>query len=468
MRRWLFFWSPFLLLVLVSVVFPGTPVLMADIRTDSGHAVWVFPLRGPVTPPQAHYIHRWFQKVAKFPPALVVLRIDTPGGLSRAMRSIIKDILASPVPVVGFVAPGGARAASAGTYILYACPLAAMAEGTNVGSATPIPIGGTLPLLPSPTPPDHGTGRKKSAVSGDAETRKILNDAVANIRSLAEMNGRNADWAELAVRSAANLSAREALKQHVINVMAPDVPHLLKAINGLSYRFHGKTVTLDVLPAHLRTFHRNPKDRWMEFLARPDLAYFFFLLGVAGLAIEFTHPGYVLPGVTGVLSILLALYGLMILPVNLAGLLLILLGISLMIAEVVLGAFGALGIAGVVSFFLGSLFFYRSSPEWSGMPSHPGYPLVVTLTLLVAGLFLGIFRMALKARFRPVMTGKAALIGERGIAMETFRDKGRIKLHSEIWWATSPVTVTEGQEVKVEDISGLTLNVKPVSKEEIR
>lgn len=468
MRRWLFLWFLFLLLVPVSVILPGTPVRAVGVRTDSGHAVWVFPLRGPVTPPQAHYIHRWFRKVAQSPPALVVLRIDTPGGLSRAMRSIIKDILASPVPVVGFVAPGGARAASAGTYILYACPLAAMAEGTNVGSATPIPIGGTLPPLPSPTRPDQGSGRKRPAVSGDAETRKILNDAVASIRSLAEMNGRNAEWAELAVRSAANLSAREALKHHVINVMAPDVSHLLKAINGISYRFHGKQATLDVLPAHLRIFHRDPKDRWMEFLARPDLAYFFFLLGIAGLAIEFTHPGFVLPGATGVLSILLALYGLMILPVNLTGILLILLGISLMVAEVVVGAFGALGIAGVVSFFLGSLFFYRSSPEWSGMPSHPGYLLVVTLTLLVAGLFLGVIRMALKARLRPVMTGKTALIGERGIALETFRDKGRIKLHSEIWWATSPVTVSEGQEVKVEDVSGLTLRVKPVSREEIR
>jgi|UniRef100_A0A7C3QS77 membrane-bound serine protease (ClpP class) len=468
MRRWLFLRFPFLLLVLVSVIFPEPPVRPAGVRTDSVHAVWVFPLRGPVTPPQAHYIHRWFRKVDESPPALVVLRIDTPGGLSRAMRSIIRDILASPVPVVGFVGPGGARAASAGTYILYACPLAAMAEGTNVGSATPIPIGGALPPLPSPTRPDQGSGRKIPAVSGDAETRKILNDAVANIRSLAEMNGRNADWAELAVRSAANLSASEALKQHVINVMAPDVSQLLKAINGIRYRFHGKQATLDVLPAQIRIFHRDPKDRWMEFLARPDLAYFFFLLGIAGLAIEFTHPGYVLPGVTGVISILLALYGLMILPVNLTGILLILLGISLMVAEVMVGAFGALGIAGVMSFFLGSLFFYRSSPEWSGMPSHPGYLLVVMLTLLVAGLFLGVFRMALKARFRPVVTGKAALIGERGIALETFRDKGRIKLHSEIWWATSPVTVTEGQEVKVEGISGLTLKVRPVSKEEIR
>ena len=462
MRRWLIL-SVFLLF------FAGTSRAFSDgslfvSERGNSHPVWVFPLSGPVTPPLARTLHRWFLKARKTPPDLIVLRIDTPGGLAEAMRSIIRDNLASPVPVVGFVAPGGARAASAGTYILYACSLAAMAEGTNVGSATPIPLGGNTPLVPSPSGPPSSRGTRPPA-PGSVEDQKIVNDAVASIRSLAQMNGRNADWAEQAVRSAANLSAREALELHVVNVLAPDVPRLLQDIQGVAFPFRGKETVLSLLPADVRIFRPDWSERWREILAQPDLAYFFFLAGIALLALEFSHPGLVLPGVSGVLLLLLAAFGLMILPVNLAGLLLIVLGIALMIAEIAIGAFGALGVAGVVSFLLGSLFFYRPTPAWEGLPSHPGYPLIVLVTLGMSGVFLGILRMALKARVRPPITGKSSLVGETGRALESFQEKGRVKFQSEIWWATSTKPISEGQEVRVLDVSGLTLVVEPVWKE---
>ena len=463
MRRW-FFLGILLLVFGGGLRFAeGSPHVT---ETVPNRPVWIFPLSGPVTPPLARALHRWFREAKVTPPSLIVLKIDTPGGLAEAMRSIIRDILASPVPVVGFVAPGGARAASAGTYILYSCALAAMAEGTNVGSATPIPVGGDMPFLPAPSSPPSPSHRTPSSQSGSVEERKIVNDAVAAIRSLAQMNGRNADWAEQAVRSAANLSAREALRLHVIDFIAPDVDHLLQKIHGLPFRFRGKETVLSLVPSDVRTFRLDRSDRWLEILAHPDLAYLFFLAGIAGLAFEFSHPGLVLPGIAGLVLLILSAFGLMILPVNLAGLLLIFLGISLMVAEIAIGAFGALGFAGIGSFLLGSLFFYRPSPEWAGMPSHPGYPLIVLVTLVMSGLFLGVLRMALKARFRPPITGEAALVGELGKAIESFREKGRIRLHSEIWWATSPVPVSEGEEVRVLDVSGLTLVVEPLSEEE--
>lgn len=416
----------------------------------------------------ARYLHRWFKKAQKTPPDLIILQIDTPGGLSRAMRSIIEDILASHTPVVGYVAPGGARAASAGTYILYACPLAAMAEGTNVGSATPVLIGGSLPLSPQNTPQNtdkNNAPHKKGSATGDTEERKIENDAAASIRSLAEMNGRNASWAEKAVRQASNLSAREALSKHVINTIAEDIPHLLTNLDGQTIKVQGREATLHLLPSRILIFRPNFKDQLLVALSRPDLAYFLFLLGILGLAFEFYHPGFILPGFLGALSLLLAAFAFMVLPVSWVGLLLIFLGISLMIAEVLIGTFGVLGIVGIVSFFLGSLFLYRPSSSLPLSPTHPSLFLIISLSAVVAGFFLGIARIAIKSRFRPEISGKTALIGEKCISLENFQEKGRVKVNSEIWWATSPVFVKEGEALLIVDVSGLTLRVRPILEE---
>ena len=451
---------PFLIFLGVALSSPIPPLLAQTHRV--AHRIWVLPLSGAVTPPMASYLHRWFDRAKRRHPSLIILRIDTPGGLSGSMRSIIKDILASPVPVVGYVAPGGARAASAGTYILYACPLAAMAEGTNVGSATPIPVGGSLPLLTEPTK----TGQESKHPSpSDTEERKVVNDAVAYIRSLAEMNGRNAAWAEKAVLSAANLSARQALTQHVIDLISPDIPTLLEQIDGRTLSFHGQKLLLHLEPASLRIVRPQWKDRLLEILSRPELAYLLFLLGVVGLAFEFSHPGFVLPGITGLMAIILAFYAFTILPVNLTGLLLLLLGISLMVAEVLVGAFGGLAVAGIISFFLGSLFFFRAPEGQVAASASSHLPLILLLTLLVSGFFLGVIRLALKARMRPVLTGFEGTKGERGTALDSFQKKGRVRLHSEIWWATSPVPVKEGEQVVIEGMTGLTLKVRPASEE---
>ncbi len=459
MARWFAVILPFLILPGVALSSPDFPLAATQ---RASHRVWVLPLSGAVTPPMASYLHRWFVLANDRRPSLIILRIDTPGGLSSSMRSIIKDILASPVPVAGYVAPGGARAASAGTYILYACPLAAMAEGTNVGSATPIPVGATLPTLPGSSRQGKNT---RHASPSDTEEKKIVNDAVATIRSLAELNGRNADWAEKAVVSAENLSARAALKAHVIDLIAPDIPTLLQRIDGRTLFLHGQKVTLNLHPTSLRMIHPEWKDRFLEVLSRPDLAYFLFLLGIAGLAFEFSHPGFVLPGITGLLSILLAFYAFTILPVNLTGLILLLLGISLMVAEVLVGAFGGLAVAGIISFFLGSLFFFRT-PGGAPAPSlFSSLPLILLFTALVSGFFLGVLRLALKARLRPVMTGFEGLKGDRGTALDSFQKRGRVRLHSEIWWATSPVPVREGERVVIEGINGLTLKVRPEPEE---
>ncbi len=462
LRSFSFFFSS--LIVWGFFFFSG--VAVASKPPSPVHRVWVLPLSGAVTPPMASFLHRWFRLAEQRAPSLIVLRVDTPGGLSGPMRAIIKDILSSRVPIAGYVAPGGARAASAGTYILYACPIAAMADGTNIGSATPIPVGGSLPLLPAPSSPVREKGaREHSPNSADTEERKIVNDAVAYIRSLAEINGRNPDWAARAVESAANLSAREALKNGVIDLIAPDIPGLLRSLDGHPIDVRGEKIVLRLEPFTIRMIHPGWKDRLLEILARPEMAYLLFLLGIVGLAFEFSHPGFVLPGITGLLSLVLAFYAFTLLPVSLTGLILLILGISLMIAEVLVGAFGGLAVAGILSFFLGSLFFFRGTGG-AGAPlgSHP-MALIFSFTLLVSAFFLGVVRLALKARLRPVLTGLEGLKGETGIALDSFQKKGRIRLHSEIWWATSPIPVREGEAVTVEGIAGLTLTVRPDREE---
>jgi membrane-bound serine protease (ClpP class) len=390
--------------------------------------------------------------------------MDTPEGLATGMWATIKDIPGSSLPAAGPVTPGGGRTAGASTYILNVCILSAMAGGTNVGSANPIVVGRFIP-----SPPDLSSTNivphKDPAHPASTGEHKVLIDPVAYIQSLAERKGINADWAEQSVQPAENLFARYALKRQVIDLESLDVPSLFHQINGKSLLFHGQQTSLPLVPANIPTLHPEWTDFLPDILSRPDTAYFLFLLGIIALAFEFSHPGFVLPGITGLLSLILAFFAFMILPVNITGILLLVLGVSLMITEVLIGTFGALGIAGILFFFLGSLFFYRTPSGLTGSDEHPSFFLIFFFTFLFSGFFLGVLRISLKARFRPVLTGKKALIGEKGIAIEDFQKRGRIKLHSEIWWATSHELVKEGQEVIIVNISGLTLFVKAVSEE---
>jgi len=385
--------------------------------------------------------------------------MNTPGGLDASMRQIIGAVLASPVPVATFVAPRGARAASAGTYIAYASAVAAMAPGTNIGAATPVQLGGN-PLFPS----DEKQQKEQKQQEGkpdepaDTETRKVVNDAVAYIRSLAALNGRNADWAVDAVRSAASLPASEALSLHVIDVIAGDVPDLLRKIDGRTVMVAGKSQRLATANLEVVAAPPDWRTRLLVLVTNPNVAFILLLIGVYGLIFEFLSPGAVAPGLVGAISLLVALYALAFAPINYAGAALLLLGIALMVAEVHIGAFGALGIGGIAAFVIGALMMFPART--------PGFTLsgaVVTGAAIVSGvLLLLVLGALLHSRKRPVVTGSEALIGAEGETVSWQGGEGRVRVNGEIWLARSDASLAAGNRVKIVGRDGLVLRVEDV------
>jgi len=406
-------------------------------------------IKGPIGPATSDYLHRALHQ-ADPATRLVILRLDTPGGLDTAMRDIIRDILASPIPVVGYVAPGGARAASAGTYILYASQVAAMAPATNLGAATPVSIGDAKPA----SPPDQA-GQAPPAT--DAMERKRINDAVAYIRSLAQARGRNADWAESAVRDAASLSAREALDKGVIDLIATDIGDLLRQLDGRQVQVQGQTRTLDTQGLVLDRVAPDWRTELLSVITNPNVAYVLMLIGIYGLLFEFYNPGLGAPGVIGAICLLLALFAFQALPINYAGLALLLLGIALMVAEAFVPSFGVLGIGGVVAFAFGSVILMETD-----MPGYGVSPALIgaftIASLLMFSLVLG---MVIRARRRPVVSGEEELIGALGTVLADFDGDGRIHLHSESWHARADQPLQRGQRVRVTARDGLVLTVEP-------
>ncbi len=400
----------------------------------------LFDIEGSIGPATSDYVVRGFEKAQALRAALIILRLDTPGGLDTAMREIVQAILGSPIPVACIVAPAGARAASAGTYILYACHIAAMAPGTNLGAATPVSIG--------------------MEEEQDALEKKRINDAVAYIRSLAELHGRNADWAEKAVREAASLSAPEALKLHVIDLMAEDVPDLLEKIHGRRVKVLGKAVSLKTKNLVVQRIEPDWRNKLLRVITDPNVAYILLIVGLYGLIFEFANPGHILPGVVGAICLLLALYAFQILPVNYAGLGLVLLGIAFMISEAFVPSFGALGLGGIIAFIIGSLLLLDI--EAPGYGIH--WQLIVALALTSALFFFTVFTLAFKARLKPVVTGKEELLGATGEAWEDFKGEGRVWIHSELWRARTTRPVKKGERVRVVGMEGLTLIVEPLEE----
>ena len=416
----------------------------------------VLDIDGPIGPPTADYVGRALAAAKPGTVGLVILRMNTPGGLDTSMRQIIKAILASPVPVVTYVAPNGARAASAGTYIAYASAIAAMAPSTNIGAATPIQLGGA-PLLPADQKQKQDQ-QDKAGETGDAESRKIVNDAVAYIRGLAALNGRNADWAAEAVRSAASLPASEALALHVIDVIADDVPDLLRKIDGRTATVAGKPQQLETAGLEIVAAPPGWRTELLALLTNPNVAFILMLIGVYGLILEFFNPGAVAPGLVGTICLLLALYALALLPINYAGAALVLFGIALMVAEAHIGAFGALGVGGIAAFVIGALLMFPSQA--------PGFALsrgvVIGAVIGSAVVLMLVLGFALRSRRRPVVTGGEALIGADGEAVSWQDGEGRVRVQGEIWLARSDGPLAAGSRVKVVARDGLVLRVKAV------
>jgi len=428
---------------------------MAAAPARAAERALVLDINGVIGPAIADYVVRELHAANASGAGLVVLRMNTPGGLDASMREIDSAILGSAVPVVTFVAPSGARAASAGTYIAYASPIAAMAPGTNIGAATPIQLNAS---------PFQSGGSEQKSQSGkagapeDAESRKAVNDAIAYIRSLAAVTGRNADWAADAVRSAASLPAAEALSLHVIDVIADDVPDLLRKIDGRTVPVAGRPLRLATAGLEIVAVPPDWRVELLTLVTNPNVAFILLLIGVYGLILEFFNPGAVAPGLVGAISLVVALYALALLPINYAGAALVLIGIGLMIAEAHIGAFGTIGVGGIVAFVIGALMMFPSrAPGFS----LSGAVIAGTATGSAALLVLALAAL-LRSRKRPVVTGGEALIGAQGEAVSWQGSEGRVRVKGEIWLARADAALKTGTPVKVVGRDGLVLFVQSV------
>lgn len=441
---------------LLSLIMPCAPT---QAQATGGTIALRLEIKGAIGPAVAEYIKEGLAAAAIEQAALVILEIDTPGGLDTAMRQIIKEILASPIPVVCYVAPPGSRAASAGTYILYASHMAAMAPATNLGAATPIRIGG-IPDLPTktPRPADEQSNKGKTPPLQVLE-RKMINDAEAYIKALAHRHGRNAQWAARAVRESVSLTAEEALAKGVINILATDHLDLLRQLDQQEVELASGTIRLNTTNLIIKTFAANWRTRLLTVITDPNIAYILLLVGIYGLIFEFTHPGLILPGVAGAITLLLALYTFQILPINYAGLALLLLGIIFMISEAFVPSFGALGLGGIIAFVAGSVILMDDEGLRISLA-------LITSTALTSAAFLVLLMGRIYTMSsRKVVSGPEQLLGSIGEAMADFEGTGRVWIHGESWQATSRTPIHKGQQIRVTAQHGLNLNVEILEEE---
>lgn len=443
--------------LLAVLAWAGVYLPAATAQSGGGTAVLV-EIKDAIGPATKEHFLAALSHAQESRAELLVLKLDTPGGLDASMRDMIQGILASGIPVVTFVAPSGARAASAGTFILYASHVAAMAPGTNLGAATPVPIGGSPPPDGKDNAAKDGERKDQAAApAGSASDRKAVNDAIAYIRSLADLRGRDPQFAEAAVRDAASLPAREALERGVIDLIATDVPELLAALDGREISMAHETQVLKTAGIAIERVEMTWRTSLLAVLTNPLVAYGLLIVGLYGLMFEGYSPGAVLPGVIGAICLLLGLYALQVLSVNFAGLALVMLGVGMMVTEFFVPSFGALGFGGLVAFVIGSV--VLMDVETPGFESSRA--LIGGIAAFAGSAMLATMWMAMRARRRPVVTGMEQLVGDVAVAMTDFDSHGPVRIYGEQWNAISSVPVTRGQRLRVERVDGLTLHVSP-------
>jgi membrane-bound serine protease (ClpP class) len=445
----------------------GWTLAAGDATPAVGRTGTLLPVSGAIGPATSDYFVRKLREAQESGTELVVVTIDTPGGLDTAMRDMIQAILASEVPVIAFVSPSGARAASAGTYLVYASHVAAMAPATNLGAATPVQIGG--PAAPPGRPgdgkpttkPSDGGGETKDGETGPAPgsamERKALNDSIAYIRGLAELRGRNVEWAEAAVREGASLPADEALAAGVVDLVAADIPDLLRQLDGRKVKLRAQEIELRTAGLVLHELEPDWRTNLLSLITNPNVAYLLMLIGIYGLLLEGYNPGAIVPGVVGAICLLLALFAFQVLSVNYAGLALIALGVLLIVAESFAPSFGALGLGGIVAFVIGSVMLLdKDVPGFS-----IAWQMIAAMALAGALVLLAIVSFAVRARRRPVVSGVEGLLREVAEATEDFERHGMVRVQGELWKAVSREPVRAGQRLRIRKVDGLTVEVEP-------
>jgi membrane-bound serine protease (ClpP class) len=457
-----------ILILIFTLLFPF--LSLGSENTNSGKTAQIIHIDGAIGPATASFVQSGIETAHSRNAELVILLIDTPGGLVDSMRKIIRAILSSPIPLAVYVSPSGARAASAGTYILYAGHIAAMAPGTNLGAATPVQIGGSLSSFSQFTmgkgentfdkgeKNDQETPSRKE--TPDAMEKKIVNDSVAYIRSLAQLRGRNADWAEQSVREGASLPVDEALKMNVIDLIANDVDDLLKKIDGREVMIENRKIILSTANLDVQTIEPSWRIKLLYVITNPNIAFILMLVGIYGIIFEFSSPGSIGPGIIGVICLLFGLYALNVLPVNYAGLGLLIFGLALMTAEAFVPSFGILGISGFISFVLAATLLFESD-----VPGfHISLPVILITSIISGGLLIFLLAYVLKTHRRPVITGSQGLIGKEGKVLTWSEGSGYVQIGGERWKAHGEENLKPDDRVKIKERVGLEVVVKKTTQ----
>lgn len=440
---------------LIVTLLTATQLTFAAERSG---AIITTEIKGPIGVAATRIVTDALAKVRQEKARYLVIQLDTPGGLVSATREILQQLLASPAPVIVYVTPSGARAASAGTFLVYAAHIGAMAPGTHIGAATPIELGG-LPGSPRPPEPKQDGKEKGGPQNETPAQRKALNDTIAMLRSLAQLRGRNVDWAEKAVREAATLTAEDALKEGVIDVIARDLDDLLEKIDG-------RTITINNVQHEVATkgvprlvFEPDWRTRLLGLISDPNVAFILLLIGIYGILFEFWNPGGLVAGVVGAVCLILALAALATLPVQYAALGLIVLGIGLMLGEAFTPGIGILGIGGVIAFIVGSVFLF--DPAGADINIAVSLPLIIAAVATTGSLALFVLGAAVKARRRRATTGSEEMIGSTGEVVEWDGFRGRVRVHGELWSARSDRSFEPGASIRIRQREGLILEVAP-------